>query len=131
MKVKRLPDNAGYTITHDTRTYKATREGGMFLCNGILGTMREIKDRIAAGGFPTPSANAVPQDSPTPDCWDCLDPCALLVLRMPNLKLNHHAMRTLDCYGWIDVHGNIDTERADRLLRKETARIKGAANEIA
>jgi len=122
MKVKRQL-NGDYSITHDGETYYAEKQGREFLCRGILAKLRDIKDRILAGGFPQGSGNTVPQDDPKNntvpqgDTWDCTDPCALLILHLPYEMLRDmpsDVERTLDCYGWLDAGKEPDLARAQR-----------------
>lgn len=109
-----------YSIHHNGTTYKAVRSGSLFLCNGMKGTLKEIKESIAAGSLDDqkPEPQAVQQMSGT---WDSVHPCALLVLLTDPVSLTSgitdevykEVSRTLDNYGW-KFDGVPDVERAER-----------------
>lgn len=53
--------------------------------------------------------------SPEPaDTWDCIDPCALLILKFPFQLNDDEIKETLFKFGWTDESGNPDTQRAMR-----------------
>jgi len=46
-----------------------------------------------------------------PETWDCVDPCALLILLADTT--DPEVRRTLDAYGWITQDGELDDEQAN------------------
>jgi len=131
MKVKGIKRNDGkkdYRISHENKNYKAVKCGSLFLCNGMKGTLKEIKVHISNG--------SLDDDEPEPDpvqymngLWDCVHPCALLVLitdalrsgeDIPDQVFKEGAV-TLDKYGWGRNAGE-DLVRANKEMRNFTER---------
>ena len=52
-----------------------------------------------------------------PETWDCVDPCALLILHVGNVG-DPEVKRTLDAYGWLLPDGRFDVEQAEENLEK-------------
>ena len=135
-----------YLISHNGEQHQATKTGSLFCCNGVTNTLRNIKKMIQGGELVTsqPPINAIggaiqihdetkeirekfsdirkriQEDKPNIDVglWDCVHPCALLVLTVHELNLPEDmrvkTMETLDNYGWLTECGNPDHERATR-----------------
>ena len=134
MKVTGIPRDDGakdYSIQHNGTNYKAVRCGSLFLCNGMKGTLKEIKVHISNG--------SLDDDEPEPDpvqyyrgLWDCVHPCALLVLITDALRsgedvsdqIHREVAVTLDKYGW-GRDRNEDLVNADRQFRRYTQREGG------
>ncbi len=123
-----------YSIHHNGTTYKAVRSGSLFLCNGMKGTLKQIKESIADGSLDNqkPEAQSVQQMQGT---WDSVHPCALLVILTDPIAMTKgvspafykEVKRTLNNYGWT-VDGAIpDYIRADKEFRnfkeKETGEL--------
>lgn len=56
--------------------------------------------------------------------WDCVDPCAMLVMccqRLPGLAANRDVLKTLDNYGWLTEVRQPDVARARRQLEQAKA----------
>ena len=60
------------------------------------------------------------EDDPLPGTWDCVDPCAMLIVLADSDDLKCADVReTLEAYGWIDPEtGKVDTARAERLANR-------------
>ena len=58
------------------------------------------------------------------DTWDCVHPCALLIVKLdtlasyPHLRVTEEELTTLDSYGWLDVMGRPDIARAEREIKR-------------
>lgn len=132
MKVKGIKRDDGkkdYQISHENKSYTAVRNGSLFLCNGMKGTLKEIKDYIAS--CPTESGPSEEDELETQgvhqgySTWDCVNPCALLVLLTDPMTVTRgvpdqvykEVSRTLDNYGW-KIDGQPDTSRADREMSR-------------
>ena len=64
-------------------------------------------------------------DPGPPGTWDCIDPCAILVLMREGVLVQEEdILKTLDAFGWIE-DGNEDMARAKRELK----RFSGGGNE--
>lgn len=124
MKVLGIPRDDGgkdYLISHNGEQHQATRNGSLFSCNGVTDTLRNIKQMIQKDELTVrqPTTNTTESE---PDIgvglWDCVHPCALLVLTVHEMNLPENirvkAMETLDNYGWLLDCGNPDYERAMR-----------------
>ena len=92
-------------------------------CGGVnFDTLRAIKAHIEAGGFEDGSSVQPMQDGP--DTWDCVHPCALLIVKLdtitsyPQLRITEEELTTLDNYGWLDVMGRPDVARAEREIKR-------------
>lgn len=126
MKVKGLPRSDGskdYSIVHEGEEYTAIRNGSLFLCNGVTGTLREIKQSIQDGVI------SIHQHEPNPcegisDSWECVPPATLVALMLSvslkgsELNIFDECLRTLDCYGFIKENGAVDKEEALRIYNK-------------
>ncbi len=66
----------------------------------------EIADDLAAALFER-----------TDKTWDCVDPCALLMLHAGSVD-DPEVKRTLDAYGWLMPDGSLDVEQAEENLEK-------------
>lgn len=126
MKVTGIPRDDGakdYSINHNGTNYKAVRSGSLFLCNGVTGTLREIKRSIIDGSLSIGETDPDPSEDII-GTWDCVHPCALLALITDALRsgedIPDHVYReiavTLDKYGWgQDI--SEDLVRADKEMR--------------
>ena len=92
-------------------------------CGGVnFDTLRAIKAHIEAGGFEDGSSVQPMQDGP--DTWDCVHPCALLIVKLdtitsyPQLRITEEELATLDAYGWLDIMGRPDIARAEREIKR-------------
>lgn len=124
MRVTGIPRDDGgkdYLISHNGQQHQATRNGSLFSCNGVTDTLRNIKKMIQGGELAARQPTTNTSDGePNIDVglWDCVHPCALLVLTVYELDLPEDmrvkTMETLDNYGWLTECGNLDHERATR-----------------
>lgn len=130
MKVKGITNDSGvkdYLITHDGKSYEATRSGGLFSCCGVTDTLKAIKSMIESGEIsdiemPPEASQHNPADSP--GLWGCCHPCALLVLTVGDRALDNEMrvqfIRTLDSYGWLTETGAPDYRKAMREYKLNT-----------
>jgi hypothetical protein len=135
MKVTGIPRDDGakdYSIKHNGTNYKAVRSGSLFLCNGMKGTLKEIKEHIASGSMTEDEPETESVQVLEPGLWDCVHPCALLVLITDALRSGEdvpdqvfrEVSVTLDKYGWgRDI--SEDLIRADREMSNFTQREGG------
>ena len=126
MQVKGLPRPDGskdYSIMHEGEEYTAIRNGSLFLCNGMTGTLREIKQSIQDGVI------SINQQEPDPceglsDSWACVPPATLVALMLSvsikdeDINMFDECLRTLDCYGFIKENGSVDKDEALRIYNK-------------
>lgn len=121
MKVTGLPRDDGgkdYLISHNNQEHKATRNGSLFYCNGVTDTLKAIKLMIELGELPdaVDSQPVQPTENIEVGLWDCVHPCALLVLTVGDRALDDDMrkqfIRTLDSYGWMTEKGSPDYRRA-------------------
>lgn len=126
MQVNGIPRPDGskdYRIVYEGQEYTAIRNGSLFLCNGMTGTLREIKQSIQDGVI------SIHQQEPNPceglsDSWDCVPPATLVALmvsvsiRDEDINMFDECLRTLDCYGFIKQNGAVDKEEALRIYNK-------------
>lgn len=119
--IARESGDKDYEIRYEGNTWVAVRHGQKFLCCGVVGTMKELKDAVRNGELsqePEPEAKKVEMDG----IWDCVSPCALVALALekmgpcPELGPDFQAIakHTLDCHGWVTPDGKIDRESANR-----------------
>lgn len=128
MKVTGMPRGDGgkdYLISHNGEQHKATRNGSLFCCKGVTGTLKAIKQKIESGELA--STEDSDQEQATEDAhqndvglWDCVHPCALLIKLWtePHIEfmpegLDSEIERTLDAYGYMLPEGGCDTEQAN------------------
>ena len=127
MKIKKTVGNTpaigrkSYTIhTECGQEFKATPSGSQsYDCNGMkFSSLKAIKAYVLEAND---EAADVVEMNESGNLWDCIDPCALLIINMleHNLVLGHNEMTTLDHFGWLTENGKVDSERA----KKEFARI--------
>lgn len=114
-----------YLISHNGKTYMATKSGSLFCCEGVAtGTLKAIKEKIIQMSFlgeVSVNDKEVEVD-PKPDIgiglWGCVHPCALLVLTVGDRALDDEMRKqfilTLDNYGWLMECGSPDYRRAMR-----------------
>ena len=126
MKVTGIARDDGgkdYLISHNDEQHKATKNGSLFSCNGVTDTLKAIKQMIELGEFPqTVDSQPVQVTDDEPDLgvglWDCVHPCALLVLTVGDRgiddEMRRHFISTLNNYGWLLECGSPDYERAMR-----------------
>jgi len=129
--IKRDDGEKDYSIQHNGTNYRAVKSGSLFVCNGVKGTLKNIKDSIASGSI---SCDEL-EGQPVQDCigtWDCVHPCALLVMLTDPVAMTKgvtdsvykETRRTLSNYGWM-LDGVPDTIRADKEMRNFKERETG------
>ena len=111
-------------ITVCGNEFYCQREGKKWTCRGQqFKNVKDIKQAILEDAFgdnqapgAEPAANVEP-DSKTTPTWDCIDPCAHLVLlfELHDIKPAGHHLDTLDKLGWL-VDGKPDVARAKRAV---------------
>lgn len=129
-----------YRIQYDGNEWIARRRGQRFECGGMVGTIKEIKDAIASGELAAKSFAGVDDEESLEDgvvesaprkstMWDCVAPCALLVLAFEKLgpcpelgpDFQRAVRETLDCHGYLGPQGELEHDTAVR----EWNRIEG------
>ena len=89
-------------------------------CGGVnFLSIKEIKAEIVSGGFGTDSDDEPAEVSTLTgdDTWDCIHPCAWLVVMEPT-QTCQLKLKTLDAYGWLDCMGRPDIARAEREIKR-------------
>ena len=122
IKVKGVADENGVTnfmITNtDTgETHIALRNGRLFEVGEFRGTLKQCKELVAASKV-VHFADAPPEPESNHSSWDCVHPCALLILIAEcdvDIKEIH---RTLDAFGWITPEGKRDIKGAEENYEK-------------
>jgi len=113
-----------YEIKFNGETYICEPKGQKWLCNGIAGTLKDIKFQIANGDIYWEDNEEEEWEEPketTVGLWDCDDPCFLLIdlLGAIRCKLDERVWLTLGNYGWLTEDGkNIDDHRVDHARGK-------------
>ena len=111
-----------FAITNlDTgETFIALRTGSRFTIgdDGVSRTLSECKRLVADDAVVFFADAEKASEEPRGGTWDCVDPCALLIListtgaDMPEIK------RTLDAHGWLLPSGEFDVEQAGENFKK-------------
>ena len=125
VKTKGVFDEEGiknFAITNvDTgETFIALRTGSRFTIgdDGVARTLSECKQLVADDAVVFFADAEKASEEPRGGTWDCVDPCALLIListtgaDMPEIK------RTLDAHGWLLPNGEFDVEQAGENFKK-------------
>ncbi len=92
-------------------------------CGGInFKSIKALKAHIVEGGFEQeePMVSFLWSTTDGADTWDCVHPCALLILAtQPYCGLDSNLIKlTLDSYGWLDCMGRPDIARAEREIAR-------------
>jgi hypothetical protein len=108
----------GYAIHTDSgdviKANPCGSQGYMTFGGAFYSTLRSLKDAIEAGEL---NEADEPTESSTldgADTWDCMHPCALLILMEETYFYLENKLETLDAYGWLDCMGRPDIARAER-----------------
>lgn len=117
VKVKGVLDENGiknFMITNKEtgEVHVALRDGQKFVLGEFRGTLAQCKQLVAASKV-VHFADAEPEPEPESNrnTWDCVHPCALLILKSDELR-NAEVLRTLDNFGWLLPNGEPDLEGA-------------------
>lgn len=119
----------GYRIHHEGKVYEAFRTPDeRFECEGFVGTLKQVKQNIEAGGLDhfadkpqtqQETTQHSPQEVINSKTWDCVPPCALLIIAMAANEcgalpegMQAEIQRSLDAYGWITPEGKWDVQQA-------------------
>ena len=90
-------------------------------CGGVnYGSLKALKAHIVEGGFAEEATEASEVSTADgADTWDCVHPCALLILHVSNhLPIPDLYIETLEAYGWLDCMGRPDIARAEREIKR-------------
>ena len=116
LKVKGVLDENGvknFMITNkDTgETHVALRDGQKFLLGEFKGTLAQCKQLVSEDKV-VHFADAPPEPESNHSSWDCVHPCALLILLAEGGVSRKEIDRTLDAFGWMKPEGKRDIEGA-------------------
>lgn len=117
----RIDGGKDYIINHEGNDYLAAKTGSLFCCNGVTGTLKELKTRVLLGTMPETKEEE--SNCRKQGLWDHVDPCALLVLTIGDQKAHKYQaeiMRTLDANGYLTEKGAPDYRRAMHNLKVVT-----------
>ena len=125
VKVKGVLDENGvknFMITHvdSGEVHVAMREGQKFTLGEFKGTLAQCKQLVADGKV-VHFADAPPEPESNHSTWDCVHPCALLILHAGSVD-DPEVKRTLDAFGWLLPDGKLDIEQAEENLEKWSKR---------
>ena len=132
-----IKNTVGYTAKTDIRKsyiihttcgtkFYAEADGSQgYICNGVkYKSVKDIKAAIADGSISNEGDDEGDDEAPAEistaegvDTWDCVHPCALLVVLQNTFLQGCHekqVLKTLDNYGWLDEQGKPDIARAKR-----------------
>jgi len=121
VKVKGVLDETGVknfmiTNTETGETHVAIRSGQKFEVGEFRGTLAQCKDLVGASKV-VHFADAPPEPESNHSTWDCVHPCALLILHAGSVD-DPEIKRTLDAFGWLLPDGKLDIEHAEENLEK-------------
>lgn len=133
----RIVSTTGYWIEGEQRkAYRVTTsEGDIYDCTPsgsagyqVLGkhypAIKQIKSIILSGGIVLKTQDEVIDlERNELGTWDCVDPCALLILNVPHDhglhgSISPQLIQTLDAYGWLDEEGRPDVKRAEKEITR-------------
>ena len=127
--IKRADGLKNYRILHDGHEWIARRHGSYFECNGSRGSVKDIKAAILDGSIPrdlslTEEVALSIEDDHKDEhkheplgVWDCVDPCALLILlggSLDEAMIKASIAKTLDAHGYLLADGTPDRGQAMR-----------------
>ena len=128
LKVKGIMDENGvknFLIeTPDNGSYIALRlPGGKFTVgdDGVSRTLKQCKEAVANDAVVFFADAEKASEEPRGGTWDCVDPCALLILHAGGID-DPEIKRTLDAFGWLLPDGLLDVEQAEANLEKWSKR---------
>ena len=113
VKVKGVLDETGIknfmiTNTDTGEVHVAMRDGHKFVLGEFRGTLAQCKSLVAASKV-VHFADAPPEPESNHSSWDCVHPCALLILLAAGGDVSPAEIdRTLDSFGWLKPEGEHD-----------------------
>ncbi len=129
VKVKGVLDENGIknfmiTNTDTGEVHVAMRDGQKFVVGEFRGTLSQCKQLVSASEVVHfADAPPEPMDSRADGTWDCVDPCALLIIAAAGGHVSDDEInRTLDAHGWIKPDGERDSLHARENLEKWSKR---------
>jgi hypothetical protein len=125
VKVKGVVDDTGVknfmiTNTDTGEVHVAMRSGQKFEVGEFRGTLAQCKAMVGANKV-VHFADAPPEPDSNHSAWDCVHPCALLILHAGSVD-DPEIKRTLDAFGWLLPDGRLDIEQAEENLEKWSKR---------
>ena len=112
VKVKGVLDETGaknfmITNTDTGEVHVAMRDGQKFTLGEFKGTLAQCKQLVSEGRV-VHFADS-PEEKKKLGTWDCVDPCALLILVAAGADVSPAEIdKTLDAYGWLVPDGQHD-----------------------
>ena len=121
VKVKGVVDETGVknfmiTNTDTGEVHVALRSGQKFELGEFRGTLAQCKQLVAASEV-VHFADQPPEPESNHSAWDCVHPCALLILKSDELGCKE-VLRTLDSFGWLLPSGEPDVKGAKENYEK-------------
>ena len=113
VKVKGIQDESNIkhfqiTNTDTGEVHIAVRDGQKFVLGEFRGTLAQCKSLVAASKV-VHFADAPPEPESNHSSWDCVHPCALLILLAAGGDVSPDEIdRTLDSFGWLRPEGEHD-----------------------
>lgn len=125
VKVKGVLDENGIknfmiTNTDTGEVHVALRDGQKFILGEFRGTLAQCKQLVSVSEV-VHFADAPPEPESNHSTWDCVHPCALLILHAGSVD-DPEVKRTLDAFGWLLPDGKLDIEQAEENLEKWSKR---------
>lgn len=117
VKVKGVLDENGVknfiiTNTDTGESHVAMRHGQFnFSVGEFTGTLKQCKQLVSASKV-VHFADAPPEPESNHSSWDCVHPCALLILLAEGGVSNKEIDRTLNAFGWTTPEGWRDIKGA-------------------
>jgi len=126
LKIRGVLDENGVknfmiTNTETGETHIALRSGQKFEVGEFRGTLAQCKQLVAANALIArskfrwkPFGDAKPEPEEKNGTWDCVDPCALLIMLQAGVDVSPDEIkRTLDAHGWLTPDGLTDIVQAE------------------
>lgn len=113
VKVKGVLDENGIknfmlTNTDTGEVHVAMRDGSKFEVGEFRGTLKQCKELVGASRV-IHFADAPPEPESNHSSWDCVHPCALLILLAAGGDVSTAEIdRTLNSFGWLRPDGEHD-----------------------
>ncbi len=122
VKVKGVLDENGIknfmiSNTDTGEVHVALRDGQKFVLGEFRGTLAQCKSLVSASKV-VHFADSKPEVESNHSAWDCVHPCALLILLAEGGVSRKEIDRTLDSFGWMTPDGERDIKGAGENYEK-------------